>query len=377
MSVLPAKPRFPHWMLREIFEQPATLAATLAQSVDGTSFRTGICAPLRRWLENARAIVIAASGSSRHAGQVAELFIEDHSGIPVDVEYASEYIYRSEQGLQNASVLVISQSGETADTLAALRKANRTGHNTLAITNVAASTMAREAAVSFPTEAGRERAVPATKSFTAQLLNLYLLSLLAAQTRGTMTENAVEALLAEAAELPGLIARQLDAWENTVRDIAGRYDAAQTFLFLGRGVHYPVAREGALKLKESAYLHAEGYPSGELKHGPNALVSDSTPLVMLATVDRSDPESVERYSKVVQLMRDERHQGANILALANTGDDTVAELATHTIFVEPTREALLAISEIIPLQLLSYFMAVHNGIDVDHPRNLSKAVLAE
>ena len=377
MFAPPAESRFPHWMLREIFEQPATLAATLAQSVEGTSFRSDTCAPLRRWLENTRAIVIAASGSSRHAGQVAELLIEDHSGIPVDVEYASEYIYRSEQGLQNASVLVISQSGETADTLAALRKANRTGHNTLAITNVASSTMAREAAVSFPTEAGRERAVPATKSFTAQLLNLYLLSLLAAQTRGTLGEDALKSLLAEAAELPGLIARQLDAWEHSVRDIAGRYDAAQTFLFLGRGVHYPVAREGALKLKESAYLHAEGYPSGELKHGPNALVSDATPLVMLATVDRSEPESVERYSKVVQLMRDERHQGANILALANTGDATVAELATHTIFVEPTREALLAISEIIPLQLLSYFMAVHNGIDVDHPRNLSKAVLAE
>jgi glucosamine--fructose-6-phosphate aminotransferase (isomerizing) len=274
-------------------------------------------------------------------------------------------------------VLVVSQSGETADTLAALRKANLAGHKTLAITNVAHSTMAREATVSFPTEAGRERAIPATKSFTAQLLNLYLLSLLAAESRKAIDAAELKALLAEVAEVPLLVKKQLEGWENSVRTIAEKYGTAKNFLFLGRGVHYPIAREGALKLKESAYLHAEGYPSGELKHGPNALVSEETPLVMVATVDRRDAESVQRYERVLQLMRDMREQGADILAVANTGDKAVEGLATHVIPVEEMREALLPICEVIPLQLLSYFMAINNGIDVDNPRNLTKAVLAE
>ena len=365
-------------MLREIHEQPATLAATLSRYLHGDGFSAEICAPLRDWIKAARGeIVIAASGSSRHAGLVAELMFEDLSGIAVDVEYASEYCYRSEKALKNAVVMVVSQSGETADTLAALRKAILAGHATLAITNVANSTMSNEANVSFPTEAGRERAIPATKSFTGQLLNLYLLSLLAAEARKAITPAELQVLLAELKSLPERISAQLQGWENDVRSIAAKYSSARNFLFLGRGVHYAVAREGALKLKESAYLHAEGYPSGELKHGPNALVSDGTPLVMIATVDRSDPESLERYQKVVHLMRDMHDQGADILAVANTGDDAVAELATNVVFVDEMREALLPIAEVIPLQLFAYFMAIHNGIDVDHPRNLSKAVLSE
>jgi glutamine---fructose-6-phosphate transaminase (isomerizing) len=369
---------YAHWMLREIYDQPVTLAATLDRYVNADGFRADACAPVREWLLAARnEIVIAASGSSRHAGMVAELMIEDLSGIAVDVEYASEYCYRSEKSLKNAAVLVVSQSGETADTLAALRKANLAGHQTLAITNVAHSTMAREATVSFPTEAGRERAIPATKSFTAQLLNLYLLSLLAAESRKAIDAAELKALLAEVAEVPLLVKKQLEGWENSVRTIAEKYGTAKNFLFLGRGVHYPIAREGALKLKESAYLHAEGYPSGELKHGPNALVSEETPLVMVATVDRRDAESVQRYERVLQLMRDMREQGADILAVANTGDKAVEGLAAHVIPVEEMREALLPICEVIPLQLLSYFMAINNGIDVDNPRNLTKAVLAE
>jgi len=365
-------------MLREIHDQPATLAATFDRYVDSEGFRADICAPVREWLKAAsREIVIAASGSSRHAGMVAELMIEDLSGIGVDVEYASEYCYRSEKSMKHAAVLVVSQSGETADTLAALRKAKLAGHQTLAITNVATSTMAREAAVSFPTAAGRERAIPATKSFTAQLMNLRLLALLAAQSNGAIDATEIKALLAEFAGLPVLVAAQLEGWEASVRVVAGRYRKAKNFLFLGRGIHYPIAREGSLKLKESAYLHAEGYPSGELKHGPNALVSEGTPLVMIATVDRSDAESVERYEKVLHLMRDMRAQGAEILAIANTGDAEVAKLATDVIEVQETREPMLAICEVIPLQFLSYFMAINNGIDVDHPRNLTKAVLAE
>jgi glucosamine--fructose-6-phosphate aminotransferase (isomerizing) len=365
-------------MLREIHEQAHTLAATLDRYVDVDAFRDDVCAPVRAWLQTAKhEIVIAASGSSRHAGLVAEILLEDIAGIHVDVEYASEYCYRSEKALKNASVLVVSQSGETADTLAALRKAALAGHQTLAITNVAASTMAAEATVSVPTEAGRERAIPATKSFTAQLLTLYLIALLAAETTGELSAEDIKLRLDELYVLPGHIAEQLPAWETAVREIAPRYADAHSFLFLGRGVHYAVAREGALKLKESAYLHAEGYPSGELKHGPNALVAEGTPLVMLATFDPHDAESVQRYEKVLHLMRDMRRQGAQIIAIANTGDHDVAATATDTLFIKPAREPLMTIAEVVPLQLLAYVMAVHRNIDVDHPRNLTKAVLAE
>jgi glucosamine--fructose-6-phosphate aminotransferase (isomerizing) len=369
---------YPHWMLREIYEQPATLAATLERYVDAAGFRAETCAPVLEWLRRvASKIVVAASGSSRHAGLVAELLIEDLSGVAVDVEYASEYCYRAERSLSDAAVLVISQSGETVDTLAALRKANRVGHETLAITNVDASTMEREATAAFPTVAGRERAIPATKSFTAQLLNLYLLALMKARFVEAISAAELQQRLAEVAALPAWIAAQLKGWEEAMRLVAEQLWEAKNFLFLGRGVHYAIAREGALKLKESAYLHAEGYPSGELKHGPNALVAEGTPLVMLATVDRSDAESVERYEKVVQLLREMREQGATVLAIANTGDQVVAGLASHTVYVAEMREALLAISEVVPLQLLAYWMAINNGIDVDHPRNLTKAVLAE
>jgi glucosamine--fructose-6-phosphate aminotransferase (isomerizing) len=369
---------FSHWMLREIHEQPRALAETLSQYVAGDLFRTEICGPIFAWLERTPSrIVIAASGSSRHAGLVAELLIESLSGIAVDVEYASEFLYRAEKGLGDASVLVVSQSGETADTLAALRKANGAGHQTLAVTNVPQSTMSNEAALSFPTFASPERAIPATKSFTAQLLNMHLLSLMAAVSRDCLEPRHLTKHLAQAADLPARIAEQLIGWERSVRRIASSYKNARNFLYLGRGLHYPIAREGALKLKESAYLHAEGYPAGELKHGPNALVAEGTPLVMIATVDHARSESVQRYEKIVQLLRDMRRQQADVIALANIGDREVTELAAHTIFVEEMPEALLAIAEIIPLQLFAYFVATQSGIDVDRPRNLTKAVLAE
>jgi glucosamine--fructose-6-phosphate aminotransferase (isomerizing) len=369
---------FAHWMLREIYEQPSILASTVDRYLQGEDFSLEHCAPILAWLSQIKSkIIIAASGSSRHAGLFSELLIEDLSTIPVDVEYASEYCYRSESSLADAAVIVVSQSGETADTLAALRKAIMAGHQTLAITNNAGSTMDREATVSFPTVAGRERAIPATKSFTAQLLNLYLLALMSARVRQTKDAAEIKLLLSEVAHLPARIESQLKGWDDAIHSVADQYRDARNFLFLGRGIHYPIAREGALKLKESAYLHAEGYPSGELKHGPNALVAEGTPLVMLATVDRSDVDSVQRYEKVVHLMRDMREQNASILAIANTGDELISSLADHTVYVAEMREPLLAICEVIPLQLLSYWMAINNGIDVDNPRNLTKAVLAE
>jgi glucosamine--fructose-6-phosphate aminotransferase (isomerizing) len=274
-------------------------------------------------------------------------------------------------------VLVVSQSGETADTLAALRKANAAGRPTLAVTNVAGSSMAREASVSLPTEAGLERAVPATKSFTAQLMVLYLLALMAAEVKDALAPEEIRARLAEVRALPGRVAAQLAQWDAEARTAAQRYPSARSFLYLGRGVHYAAAREGALKLKESAYVHAEGYPGGELKHGPNALVSDGTPLLMIATVDHDDAGSQERYEKMLQLMRDMRQQGAEIVAVANRGDEAVRALAAVTVCVDAQREALLPLVEVIPLQLFAYWMAVNAGVDVDNPRNLTKAVLAE
>ena len=364
-------------MLAEIFEQPTTLTATLAQYVDARGFRSETVAPVQEWLAKQRHILITASGSSRHAGLLAEILMEDASAFLVDVEYASEYCYRTPLAQAGSSVVVISQSGETADTLAALRKAKSEGHATLAITNVSDSTMAREAGVSMPTAAGRELAIPATKSFTAQLLVVHLLSLLAAEQSGSISPEQLATRLDGLRRLPEEIDGQLEGWRREVERVADQYSAMQSFLFLGRGVHFPIAREGALKLKESAYLHAEGYPAGELKHGPNALVSEGTPLVIVATVDPYDGQSRLRHAKVLQLMRDMRAQGANILAIINRGDDEARRLANAAIDVSPTSESLLPIAEVMPLQLLAYFVAVRNGIDVDRPRNLVKAVVAE
>jgi glucosamine--fructose-6-phosphate aminotransferase (isomerizing) len=365
-------------MLREIHQQPTVLKDTLGHYLRTGHFQDEICGPLRDWLRLAGGrILIAASGSSRHAGLAAEILFEEMSGIAVDVEYASEYCARPDISCGEAALIVISQSGETADTLAALRKARTADCRTLAITNVPTSTMAREADISFPTLAGKELAIPATKSFTGQLLNLYLLAILAAEVRGVMTHHEVETRLSELAMLPGIINAQLSQWEKQTRAVAERYGSVSSMLYLGRGIHYAIAREGALKLKESAYLHAEGYPGGELKHGPNALVSPQTPLVMLATVDHNDDGSVHRYGKTLQLMRDMRQQNASILAIANYGDKEIASLADAVIDVEAVREFLLPICEVIPLQFFAYWMAVERGVDVDSPRNLSKAVLVE
>jgi glucosamine--fructose-6-phosphate aminotransferase (isomerizing) len=383
---LQSAPRsFAHQMLREIYEQPVAIARTLERYLDlsgaAPQFREEPLRAVAALFRQHPDLIIAASGSSRHAGLAAEILLEDLAGLVVDVEYASEYACRSTTTRRHpdnpSPVLVLSQSGETADTLAALREAARRGHPTIAVTNVHGSTMAREATVELDTLAGVELAIPATKSFTTQLTLMLVLALLAARERGAMETDAIETLLVALAGVPESIAAQLPAWERTIAALAPLYNDAQNFLYLGRGVHYAIAREGALKLKESSYLHAEGYPAGELKHGPNALVSAHVPLVVLATVDADDPESLLRYEKTVSLLYDMREQGARVLALANTGDTTVASLATHTIWIEPACESLLPITEVVPLQLFAYTMAVSHGVDVDRPRNLTKAVTTE
>ncbi len=362
-------------MLREIYEQPDAIRRTLEMYVQGNALNAAAWARVDNWSNPHGEVLIAASGSSRHAGVCAEITLEDLAGLAVDVEYASEYSCRGAGIPRNPSVIVISQSGETSDTLAALREAQSRDQKTLAITNQPGSSMAREATVSLPLGAGRELAIPATKSFTCQLVVLYLLSLYEGSHRGHLSPAQVSRRLAELDQLPSQIDAQLPAWDTQMAQLAETYSQASTFLYLGRGVHYPIAREGALKLKEASYIHAEGYPAGELKHGPNALVSDRVPLVVLATVDRADEASVARYEKTVQLLSDLQAQGARVLAIANTGDREVPRLVSDCVAVHPASEHLLPIPEAIPLQLFSYFMALRRGVNVDRPRNLAKAVI--
>src|ERR1700729_116960 len=368
---------FPHAMLREIYEQPQALAATIEHYVPGGAATAETFQPVVDALGRRERLVIAASGSSRHAGLAGEIMLEDLAGIPADVEYASEYTYRSTHTLQDPGVLVISQSGETADTLAALREARARGLATVAITNNAQSTMAREASASLPTFAGIEKAIPATKSFTTQLAVLYSLALHLARFRGRMTQQAAEALGRQLREVPRLLQLALPGWQERIEALAPELANSSTLLYLGRGAHYAIAREGALKLKESAYLNAEGYPAGELKHGPNALVSKDAPLIMIATADSNDPDSLLRYSKVLQLMKDMREQGARIIALATEGDNEVPLYSDSCLFIPASNDLLSTILEVVPLQLLAYTLAIGRGIDVDRPRNLVKAVVEE
>ena len=364
-------------MLREIYEQPEAIAATLRNYLIGGSLNPEAFKTLAEALRGHERIVIAASGSSRHAGLAAEIMLEDLVGLTVDVEYASEYCYRSTHTLQNPGVIVVSQSGETADTLAALREAKSRGLATVAITNHAGSSMAVEADASLPTYAGNEKAIPATKSFTTQLVVLYLTTLYLARLRGRMTSHAVAGFCEQLNEVVESIRTSLPAWEERARDFAEAMKGAAAVLYLGRAIHYAIAREGALKLKESAYVQAEGYPAGELKHGPNALVGKNAPLVVIATRDASDPDSVLRYEKTLQLLRDMRAQGAEIFALISEDDAEISHLTPHFIRIPEASEYLLPVLEVVPLQLIAYFSAILRGIDVDNPRNLVKAVVQE
>jgi glucosamine--fructose-6-phosphate aminotransferase (isomerizing) len=272
-------------------------------------------------------------------------------------------------------VLVLSQSGETSDTLAALSEARQRGQKTLAITNDPGSTMAHLADVSMPLAAGIEKAIPATKSFTCQLAALYLLALFEGARLRSMSPAEIEKRIAGLIAVPGKITAALDLWRVHVSGLASKYQDAATFLYLGRGIHYAIAREGALKLKEASYVHAEGYPVGELKHGPNALVSDRVPLVVLATIDRALESSALRYEKTMQLLGELKKQNAKVIAIANSDDGEIAAFASDVVRVEPSSEYLLPILEVVPLQLFAYFMALEHGVDVDRPRNLSKAVV--
>jgi glucosamine--fructose-6-phosphate aminotransferase (isomerizing) len=366
-----------HVMRREIYEQPTAIAKTVAKHLKEDIIFPGELDAIESALLTFEKLIIAASGSSRHAGLAGEIMIEDLSGVAVDVEYASEYCYRSTHASVDPIVMVITQSGETADTIAAQREALTRGVKTIAISNVADTTIVREADAALISGAGPELSIPATKSFTTQLTILYLMALFLARKRGRMTSEVTRSYLQRLMRLPEAIEKHLATWDRLAEEFGGVHFASEKFLYLGRGVHYAIAREGALKLKEISYAHAEGYPAGELKHGPNALVDEKLPVVVLATCDHHDPDSVLRYRRTLEVMKEVRSRRGHLVTVATEGDDEVATIADHVFYVPAAPELLLPIVEVIPLQLCAYHVAVDKGYDVDHPRNLVKAVVTE
>ena len=369
--------RFSHAMRREIYEQPQAIAKSIDQNVKEDILFPGALHAIESALLTFEKLIIAASGSSRHAGLAGEIMIEDLSGVAVDVEYASEYCYRSTHAAVAPIVMVVTQSGETADTIAAQREALTRGVRTIAVSNVADATIPREASAALITGAGPELAVPATKSFTTQVTVLYLMALFLARKRGRMTSEVSRSYLQRLLQLPQAIDRNLRAWDDLAEKFADKQSEAEKFLYLGRGVHYAIAREGALKLKEISYAHAEGYPAGELKHGPNALVDEKLPVVVLATCDHHDPDSVLRYRRTLDVMKEVRSRHGRLVAVATEGDSEITGIADDVFFVPAAPELLLPIVEVIPLQLFAYHIAANKGYDVDHPRNLVKAVVTE
>ena len=369
--------QYSHAMLREIYEQPAAIAKTVAKHLQDDIIFPGELKAIEGALLTFEKLIIAASGSSRHAGLAGEIMIEDLSGVAVDVEYASEYCYRSTHAAVEPIVMVITQSGETADTLAAQREALTRGVKTIAISNVPHTTIVREASAALISGAGPEISIPATKSFTTQLTILYLMALFLSRKRGRMTSEVTRSYLQRLMRLPEAIEKQLATWDDLAQQFGEVHFKAEKFLYLGRGVHYAIAREGALKLKEISYAHAEGYPAGELKHGPNALVDEKLPVVVLATCDHHDADSVLRYRRTLDVMKEVKSRRGPLVAVATERDTEVAEIADQVFYVPAAPELLLPILEVIPLQLFAYHVAVNKGYDVDHPRNLVKAVVRE
>ena len=375
---MPDKGGFPHYMLKEIFDQPQSLRATIAPRV---SLEEGIVKldEVRISADELRAlrrINIVASGTSRHAGMAGQYMIQDLINLPVDVDYASEFEYRNPLIGPGELTIVITQSGETADTTAAQREAKAKGSRTIAISNVVDSTIAREADGLLYTNAGPEISIASTKAFTAQMAVLYLFALYLGQVRGKFSKEQRRLYIKELLELPDKVEAVLKSASECER-LAEKFYKVEDFLFLGRAIHYPIAMDGALKLKEVSYIHAEGYPTGETKHGPNALIDEKLPVVIIATCDRHNPGSVLRYEKNVANIRGFKQQSARVIAIASEGDDEMPKLADHTIFVPRATELLLPILEIVPLQLFAYYMTVRKGLDVDRPRNLVKSVSVE
>jgi len=369
---------FKHFMLKEIYEQPRAVRDTTLGRISQDSGRVFLeeMQVTDDDFRKADKVNIAACGTSWHAGLAGKFMIERLARVPVEVDYASEYRYRDPITGPDALTVLITQSGETADTIAAQREAKAKGSKTLAICNVVGAMIAREAAGTIYTHAGPEIGVASTKAFTAQLTALFLFALYLAQRRSQLNEQQSIKLVQELTRLPGKLEAILNH-DEACEALAKQYQKVQDFLFLGRGIHYPIDLEGALKLKEISYIHAEGYPAGEMKHGPNALIDENLPVVVLATRDPDDPDSVLRYEKTISNIKEVTARSGKVIAIATEGDHEIHESADHVLYVPKAPELLLPILEVVPLQLLAYHIAVRRGCDIDQPRNLAKSVTVE
>jgi len=362
---------FPYFMLKEIHEQPKSILDTLRGRIDPLTkeVKLGGIFDFEERIVKANRIIIVACGTSWHAGLIGEYLFEDLARIPVEVEYASEFRYRNPIINESDVVLAISQSGETADTLAALELAKEKGATILGICNVVGSSIPRLTDAGIYTHAGPEIGVASTKAFTTQVVVLTLMALLIAKQKGKISKTNYRQIIRELELIPEKIEKVLQE-EGQIKEIANEFKDVSNFLYLGRGYNFPVALEGALKLKEISYIHAEGYPAAEMKHGPIALIDDDMPIVVIATKKGN-------YDKVVSNIQEVKSRGGRLIAIVTEGDTTVKEMADYCIEIPSCFEELTPLLSNIPLQLLSYHIALLRGCNVDQPRNLAKSVTVE
>ncbi|HEV8136020.1 MAG TPA: glutamine--fructose-6-phosphate transaminase (isomerizing) [Pyrinomonadaceae bacterium] len=377
--IMAEKGGFKHFMLKEIYEQPRSVRDTVQGRISldtGHVFLDEMSNITEADFKRVTSIKIAACGTSWHAGLAGKYMIEQLARIPVDVDYASEFRYRSPVMDEDSLLLVISQSGETADTIAALREAKELGSRVLSICNVQGSMIVREADGTILTHAGPEIGVASTKAFTGQMIALYLLGLYLGQLRGTLSEEDAKFHAQELAELPVKLEHLLNESDG-IEELAKEFFRSTDFLYLGRGINFPVALEGALKLKEISYIHAEGYPAGEMKHGPNALIDERLPVLFINTREEGNRASELRYEKTHSNIVEVKAREGIVISVLTEGDSMSSIVSDHVIEIPKASDLLSPILSIIPLQLLAYHIAVRRGCDVDQPRNLAKSVTVE
>jgi glucosamine--fructose-6-phosphate aminotransferase (isomerizing) len=376
--IMAEKGGYKHFMLKEIYEQPRAVRDTILGRVGQESGRIFLdemdIQP--REFRDFKQVRIIACGTSWHAALAGKFMIEKLARIPVEVDYGSEFRYRDPIVTPDVLTVVISQSGETADTLAAQREAKQKGSKTIAICNVIGSMVTREAAGTILTHAGPEIGVASTKAFTGQLTALFILAMYLGQARGELSEDKSRCMVQELLRVPGKLEAVLSQ-DSVYEELARHLFRAHDFLFLGRGIHFPIALEGALKLKEISYIHAEGYPAGEMKHGPNALIDENLPVVVLAVRAPGDEASRVLYEKTLSNIQEVKAREGVVVAVVGEGDQEARKMADHFIEIPSSDELLLPILEVVPLQLLAYHIAVRRGCDVDQPRNLAKSVTVE
>jgi glucosamine--fructose-6-phosphate aminotransferase (isomerizing) len=370
---------FKHFMLKEIYEQPRSVRDTVQGRISldsGQVFLDEMANITEADFKRFSSIKIAACGTSWHAGLAGKYMIEQLARVPVDVDYASEFRYRDPVMDENSLLLVISQSGETADTIAALREAKELGAKVLAICNVQGSMIVREADGTILTHAGPEIGVASTKAFTGQMVALYLLGLYLGQGRGVLSKDEARFHAQELAELPVKLEHLLNN-SDSIEELSKEFFRSTDFLYLGRGINFPVALEGALKLKEISYIHAEGYPAGEMKHGPNALIDERLPVLFINTREEGNRASELRYEKTHSNIVEVKAREGIVISVLTEGDTMSSVVSDHVIEIPASSDLLSPILSIIPLQLLAYHIAVRRGCDVDQPRNLAKSVTVE